>query len=84
MIDPDASDPPELLAGPALDLGAIAVEHFLLAVDLYPRAPGAELPARMSRRSPGEACRFAVCGARADCAEDQPECPEIGQQPIVS
>jgi len=33
------------LTEPTIDLGAIAVEHFLLAVDPYPRAPGAELPA---------------------------------------
>jgi uncharacterized metal-binding protein YceD (DUF177 family) len=45
MIDPDEPDPPDILAGPALDLGAIVTEHFLLAVDPYPKAPGAEMPA---------------------------------------
>jgi uncharacterized metal-binding protein YceD (DUF177 family) len=44
MIDPDEPDPPDILSGAALDLGAIVTEHFLLAVDPYPRAPGAEMP----------------------------------------
>src|SRR5581483_3736011 len=37
-------EPRELMSGPDLDLGAIAAEHFVLAIDPYPRAPGAELP----------------------------------------
>jgi uncharacterized metal-binding protein YceD (DUF177 family) len=45
LTDPGEADPPDVLNEPTLDLGAIAVEHFLLAVDPYPRAPGAELPA---------------------------------------
>jgi hypothetical protein len=32
------------LTGPTLDLGPIVMEHFVLAIDPYPRAPGAELP----------------------------------------
>jgi uncharacterized metal-binding protein YceD (DUF177 family) len=51
-IDPDAPDPPDIIAGPTIDLGAIAVEHFLLAVDPYPRAPGAELPPEAADPSP--------------------------------
>ena len=42
-LDLEAEDPPEPLTGPALDLGAVAEEHFVLAIDPYPRAPGAEL-----------------------------------------
>lgn len=45
MVDPAAPDPPDVLSSPMIDLGAIAAEHFLLAVDPYPRAPGAALPA---------------------------------------
>lgn len=52
MVDPSEPDPPDLLPGPTIDLGAIAVEHFLLAVDPYPRAPGAELPAEAADPSP--------------------------------
>lgn len=38
----DAEEPPEPL-GERLDLGAILAEHFILALDPYPRAPGAAL-----------------------------------------
>jgi len=44
VADPLAVDPPDPLPGDAIDLGAIALEHFVLAIDPYPRAPGAELP----------------------------------------
>lgn len=43
-IDPDQDDPPEIITGPVLDLGTIVLEHFILAIDPYPRAPGAEAP----------------------------------------
>lgn len=39
-VDPEAPDPPEPLAGNAVDVGAIALEHFVLGIDPYPRAPG--------------------------------------------
>ena len=42
MVDPDV-DQPEVIAGPAIDLGRIVLEHFTLALDPYPRAPGAKL-----------------------------------------
>jgi len=45
VIKADEPDPPEILGGPWVDLGAVAEEHFVLAIDPYPRAPGAELPA---------------------------------------
>ncbi len=44
-IDPEAPDPPEAMDGTTIDLGALAEEMFVLAIDPYPRAPGAELPA---------------------------------------
>lgn len=44
MVDLQFAEPPEQLFGPTLDLGAIAEEHFVLAIDPYPRAPGAALP----------------------------------------
>jgi uncharacterized metal-binding protein YceD (DUF177 family) len=37
----DAEEPPEILRGGTIDLGAIAVEFVLLAIDPYPREPGA-------------------------------------------
>jgi uncharacterized metal-binding protein YceD (DUF177 family) len=44
MVDPEA-DQPDVVAGPTIDLGGIVIEHFSLALDPYPRAPGAKLPA---------------------------------------
>ena len=44
-IEPGEPDPPEILAGDVLDLGAVALEYLVVAIDPYPRAPGAALPA---------------------------------------
>jgi len=41
-IDPDAEDPPERLESDSVDVGAIALEHFVLGLDPYPRADGAQ------------------------------------------
>jgi len=38
----DAEDPPEPLVGGKIDLGALAAEFLALALDPYPRKPGAE------------------------------------------
>jgi hypothetical protein len=35
-------EPPEPLTGGAIDLGAIATEFLMLAIDPYPRKPGVE------------------------------------------
>ena len=40
-IDVEAADPPEPLEGDLVDVGAIALEHFVLGIEPYPRAPGA-------------------------------------------
>ena len=45
VIDLDQPEPPEILTGPAIDVGALVEEHFVLAIDPYPRAPDAKLPA---------------------------------------
>ena len=44
VIDADGDDAPEPFDPPTLDLGAVASEFLTLALDPYPRAPGAELP----------------------------------------
>jgi uncharacterized metal-binding protein YceD (DUF177 family) len=41
VID-NGEDPPEVLNGDVLDLGEVIVEQLALAVNPYPRAPGAE------------------------------------------
>jgi uncharacterized metal-binding protein YceD (DUF177 family) len=43
IIDPDGPDAPELFAGGEIDAGAVAEEFFELAIDPFPRVPGAEL-----------------------------------------
>lgn len=40
-IDLDADDPPDVLEGEAVDLGAYLVEHLALELDPFPRKPGA-------------------------------------------
>lgn len=40
-VDPDADDI-DYLDGPAVDVGAVAVEELALALEPYPRAPGAD------------------------------------------
>lgn len=41
-LDPDAADPPDVLAGDAVDVAAYVVEHLALEIDPFPRKPGAE------------------------------------------
>ena len=43
-LDAD-SDPPDAIVNGAIDLGALAVEFLTLALDPYPRKPGAEFAA---------------------------------------
>jgi uncharacterized metal-binding protein YceD (DUF177 family) len=38
--DPDAPDPPDVLAGDAIDLSAYVVEHLALEIDPFARKPG--------------------------------------------
>jgi uncharacterized metal-binding protein YceD (DUF177 family) len=60
VVDPAAEDPPEVLEGPTLDLGAVVEEAFVLAIDPYPRAPGAVLPAESAGTGDDPASPFAV------------------------
>jgi len=43
VLDPDGEDPPETFFGDAIDVWAVVFEVLLLAIDPFPRAPGAEL-----------------------------------------
>ena len=40
ILDPEAEDPPDLLEGDEVDIGAYLVEHLALEVDPFPRKPG--------------------------------------------
>jgi uncharacterized metal-binding protein YceD (DUF177 family) len=53
-VDPGSEDPPEILTGTTIDLGPILIEHFILAIDPYPRAPDAALPDNSAQDQPGE------------------------------
>jgi hypothetical protein len=44
MLDADGPDRPETFTGDSIDVGALAEEFFALAIDPYPRKPGAVLP----------------------------------------
>jgi uncharacterized metal-binding protein YceD (DUF177 family) len=61
VVDPTAPDPPEILDPAGIDLGAIVEEHFVLAIDPYPRAANARLPGEPGDPvAPGEDSPFAV------------------------
>ena len=60
IVDPDL-DGPEPMEGEMLDLAEIAREHLVLALDPYPKAPGAELDADLARDA--EASPFAALEA---------------------
>jgi uncharacterized metal-binding protein YceD (DUF177 family) len=67
VIDLDRPDPPEVLTGPTIDLGAIAEEAFALAIDPYPHAPGAALPPEADAlQDPDSDSPFAVLAGRAN------------------
>lgn len=40
----DEDDPPEIMVDDRIDIGAAMAEHLALALDPWPRKPGAELP----------------------------------------
>lgn len=44
-IDMESEDPPETMEGGMIDLGEAVAQHFALALDPYPRAPGASFTA---------------------------------------
>ena len=54
VIDLDADDPPDVLDGDLVDLGAYVVEHLALEIDPFPRKPDAvfEPPEAPAERSP--------------------------------
>ncbi|HXQ46153.1 MAG TPA: YceD family protein [Caulobacteraceae bacterium] len=52
VIDPDAEDPPDELAGETIDLGGYVVEHLALELDPFPRKPGVEFEAPTEPAAP--------------------------------
>jgi uncharacterized metal-binding protein YceD (DUF177 family) len=44
LVDAEEEDEPEPIEGGAIDLGETVAQHLSLALDPYPRKPGASLP----------------------------------------
>lgn len=42
-VEPGAEDPPDLVEGGEIDIGAVVIEALALAIDPYPRKPGVVL-----------------------------------------
>ena len=59
-INPDTEDPPDSFGEEGIDLGAVVLEQLILAIDPYPRADDAELPAEASAGSEKAESPFAV------------------------
>jgi uncharacterized metal-binding protein YceD (DUF177 family) len=53
VIDYDGADLPETFSGDMIDVGALAEEFFGLAIDPYPRKPGAVLEEALEDAEPG-------------------------------
>ncbi len=52
VLEPDAEDPPDLLEGETIDLGAVVVEQLALEIDPFPRKPGAVFDAGPNEEPP--------------------------------
>lgn len=52
-LDLDAPDPPDVLDGDAIDVAAYVVEHLSLAIDPFPRKPGAEFEFQPEQETEG-------------------------------
>lgn len=65
VVSPDDADPPELLEGQTIDVGALVEEYFALAINPYPRAPGAALQTDAGDAGADADSPFAVLAALA-------------------
>jgi hypothetical protein len=52
LLDPDGPDAPEVFEGDTIDVGAFAEECFAVAIDPYPRKPGASEQAWQDEAEP--------------------------------
>ena len=65
MVDAEGEDPPETFAGDTLDLGAVWMEFLALAVDPFPRKPGAAFEAETDEAEPSPFAALAVLKGKA-------------------
>lgn len=54
LFDPDAPEEPESFDGRTIDVGAVIIEQFSLAIDPYPRKPGSEVPDEFGAKNDAE------------------------------
>ncbi len=66
VVDPEAEEPPEPLGPGGLDLGEVVAQQLAVALDPYPRAPGAALEAALLGvpGTPGTSAGAAEAGPR--------------------
>jgi uncharacterized metal-binding protein YceD (DUF177 family) len=62
-VNLEDDDLPDYFEGNEIDLADLVLEVFALAIDLYPRKPGAELPEDMAGDDPAELSPFAALKA---------------------
>jgi uncharacterized metal-binding protein YceD (DUF177 family) len=72
-IDPEAPDPPDPIIGGVIDIGKSVEEHLALALDPYPRAQNAEIPAdyRATKMTPSQS-PFSALEALRDGGASKP------------
>lgn len=63
FVNLEDDDLPDYYDGDEIDLGETVMEIFALAIDLYPRAPGAELESGVAGDDPAELSPFAALKA---------------------
>jgi hypothetical protein len=54
VLDADGPDSPEPFSGDSIDVGALAEEYFVLAIDPYPRKEGVHLETEANPSEPAE------------------------------
>jgi hypothetical protein len=67
-LDLEADDPPDVLDGDVIDVGAYLVEHLALELDPFPRKPGAVFDAPPAEEPPSP---FAVLSRLRPAGEDE-------------
>lgn len=63
LVDAEGEDAPEPFSGDTVDVGAVAEEYFELAIDPYPRKPGARIPAGLEPQPEDKPNPFAKLAA---------------------
>lgn len=76
VIDPDGADVPEVFSGDVIDIWPVVVEFLVLAMDPYPRAPGAELDPSVFHSEDAESGPESPFSALRNSERAVPETPD--------